>query len=203
MKTIRLAIAGVGNCARSLLQGIEYYRTHTSDDTAGLIHKTIGGYRLEDVQVVAAFDVDRRKVGKPLEDAVFAPPNCTTVFHRELPSYGVTVQMGAVLDGVADHMGNYPDGQAFRVADEEPCDTARVLKDSGAEVLVLICLSVPKMRPTITPKPVWTRTSPWSTACPCSSLRIPSGASSFARETCPSSVTTSRASSVRPSFTGC
>ncbi len=136
MSRINLAIAGVGNCASSLLQGLEYYKNHNSPDTAGLMHTVIGGYRLEDLRPVAAFDVDRRKVGKPLEEAVFAPPNCTTVFHRELPSYGVTVQMGPVLDGVAGHMGNYPDGQAFRVADEEPCDTARVLKDSGAEVLV-------------------------------------------------------------------
>jgi myo-inositol-1-phosphate synthase len=136
MSRIRLAVAGVGNCASSLLQGIQYYQTRTSAETAGLIHSVIGGYRLEDIRVVAAFDIDRRKVGRPLEEAVFAPPNCTAVFHRKLPSYGVTVQMGPILDGVADHMGNYPDGQAFRVADEEPCDTARVLKDSDAEVLV-------------------------------------------------------------------
>ncbi|MFB3118781.1 MAG: inositol-3-phosphate synthase, partial [Myxococcota bacterium] len=104
--------------------------------TAGLIHTAIGGYRLADIRVVAAFDVDSRKVGKPLEEAVFALPNCTAVFHRELPPSGVTVRMGPVLDGVAGHMGDYPDGQAFRVADEEPCDPVRVLKDSGAEVLV-------------------------------------------------------------------
>ena len=136
MGKIRLAIAGVGNCASSLLQGLEYYKNQDAADTAGLMHTAIGAYRLEDIRVVAAFDVDRRKVGKPLEEAVFAPPNCTTVFHRELRSYGVTVQMGPVLDGVASHMRDYPDGQAFRVADEEPCDTARILKDSGAEVLV-------------------------------------------------------------------
>ena len=136
MSKIRLAIAGVGNCASSLLQGLAYYKDQDSGDTAGLMHTIIGGYTLNDIRAVAAFDIDRRKVGKPLEDAVFAPPNCTIVFHRELPSHGVNVQMGPVLDGVAGHMGNYPDGQAFRVADEEPCDTARVLKDSGAEVLI-------------------------------------------------------------------
>ena len=136
MPNIRLAVAGVGNCACSLLQGIEYYRTGVSDDTAGLLHEVIGGYRLEDIRVVAAFDIDRRKVGRPLQEAVFSPPNCTTVFHRELPAYGITVQMGSVLDGVAEHMNSYPDGRAFRVADEEPCDAARVLKDSSAEVLV-------------------------------------------------------------------
>ena len=136
MKTIRLAIAGVGNCASSLLQGIEYYRTRTSAESAGLMHTAIGGYRLEDIDVVAAFDVDRRKVGKPLEEAIFAEPQCTTVFQRDLPSYGVTVQMGPVLDGVAAHMADYTDAQAFRVADEQACDVAAVLRDTEAEVLV-------------------------------------------------------------------
>jgi myo-inositol-1-phosphate synthase len=134
--SIRIAIAGVGNCASSLLQGIEYYRTRSVDASAGLLHREIGGYRLEHIKAVAAFDVDRRKVGQPLEKAVFAPPNCTAVFQRELPSYGVSVQMGPVLDGVADHMGNYPEDRAFRVADESPCDVVRVLRESRADVLV-------------------------------------------------------------------
>ncbi|MHC4966308.1 MAG: inositol-3-phosphate synthase, partial [Planctomycetota bacterium] len=75
---VRLAIAGVGNCASALLQGIEYYREHDPAQTAGLLHKTIGPYRLHDLRVVAAFDVDSRKVGRPLAEAAFAPPNCTT-----------------------------------------------------------------------------------------------------------------------------
>jgi myo-inositol-1-phosphate synthase len=136
MAEIRLAIAGVGNCASSLLQGLEYYRSHTAVDTAGLLHQTIGGYRLSDVRVAAAFDVDQRKVGRPLEEAVFAPPNCTKVFQRELPRYGVTVQMGPVLDGVARHMQDYPDDQAFRLADREPCDVAKALREAKAHVLV-------------------------------------------------------------------
>ena len=73
---------------------------------------------------------------KPLEKAIFAPPNCTTVFQRELPSTGVTVAMGPVLDGVARHMADYPDDQAFRVADAKPCDVRQVLTDSKADVLV-------------------------------------------------------------------
>ncbi len=136
MGEIKLAIVGVGNCASSLLQGIEYYQTHASPDIAGLLHPVIGEYRLKDIRVVAAFDIDRRKVGQPLEEAAFAPPNCTMVFHRELPSYGVTVHMGSVLDGVPDHMKHYSDERAFRVADEKSCDTAQVLRDSGAEVMV-------------------------------------------------------------------
>jgi len=136
MDRIRLAIAGVGNCACSLVQGIHYYRSHPSTEAAGLIHPVIGGYRLEDIRVVAAFDVDRRKVGKPLEEAVFAPPNCTAVFQRELPPSGVTVRVGPVLDGIAPHMQAYPSEQAFRPADQPPCDVAAVLKEAGAEVLV-------------------------------------------------------------------
>ncbi|HOO16612.1 MAG TPA: inositol-3-phosphate synthase, partial [Phycisphaerae bacterium] len=92
MGKIRVAIAGVGNCASSLLQGIEYYKHSRSNETAGLVHPKIGGYEIGDLQPVAAFDIDRRKVGQPLEKAVFAPPNCTTVFQPELPAYGVTVQ---------------------------------------------------------------------------------------------------------------
>ena len=133
---IKLAIAGVGNCASSLLQGIEYYRGRHDKDTAGLLHDRIGGYGLDDIRIVAAFDIDKRKVGRPLEEAVFAPPNCTAEFHRDLPSYGVPVQMAPVLDGVPEHMAAYPDAQAFRVADNEPCDLAQVLRDTGAEVLV-------------------------------------------------------------------
>ncbi len=136
MGTVRVAIAGVGNCASSLLQGIEYYRRRPDQDTAGLLHPEIGGYRLEDIQPVAAFDVDRRKVGRPLEEAIHAAPNCTTVFQRELPAYGIKVQNAPVLDGVASHMADYPEEQAFRVSDAPPCDVARTLANVGAEVLV-------------------------------------------------------------------
>lgn len=135
-KKIKLAIAGVGNCASSLLQGLQYYQNHDLGEVAGLIHADISGYGVGDVRVVAAFDVDRRKVGRPLEEAVFAKPNCTTVFQRELPDYGVTVQMGPVLDGVASHMKDYPDDQAFRVADAAPVDLVTTLRESKAEVLV-------------------------------------------------------------------
>jgi myo-inositol-1-phosphate synthase len=100
------------------------------------MHPEIGGYRIEDIRVVAAFDVDARKVGLPLEEALFAPPNCTTVFQEKLPHYRVTVQMGPLLDGVAAHMADHPEERAFRPARAEPCDVTRVLRESGAEVLV-------------------------------------------------------------------
>ncbi len=137
-RKIRVAIAGIGNCASSLLQGFEYYQDRDPGETAGLMHREIGGYGVQDFEVVCAFDVDRRKVGKPLEEAAFAEPNCTVVFHRELPQYGVTVQMGPVLDGVADHMADHPEQQAFRVAEQEPVNLVDALEDSGAEVLVCL-----------------------------------------------------------------
>ncbi len=136
MAPIRLAIAGVGNCASSLLQGLAYYRPPVSTVSAGLLHPELGGYRIHDIQPVAAFDVDRRKVGRPLHEAIFTPPNCTAVFQRELSNYGVTVQMGPVLDGVAAHMADYPDDRAFRVAGEKPVDVAAVLRDARTDVLV-------------------------------------------------------------------
>jgi myo-inositol-1-phosphate synthase len=136
VEAINLAIAGVGNCASSLLQGFEYYRRRPGDSTSGLMHTSIGGYTLADIRAVAAFDVDRRKVGLPLEQAVFAEPNCTTVFQRELPHYGVTVQMGPRLDGIPQHMFEFPDRSAFRPAEVESCDVVRVLRESGAHVLV-------------------------------------------------------------------
>ncbi|MFI5315137.1 MAG: inositol-3-phosphate synthase [Myxococcota bacterium] len=136
MPTLRLAIAGVGNCASALLQGLEYYRTHDLAQTSGLLHPRIGGYRLEDLRVVAAFDVDERKVGRPLEEAAFAPPNCTKIFAEKLPASGVTVQMGPVLDGVAEHMARHAAARAFRVARTAPVDVAQTLRASGAEVLV-------------------------------------------------------------------
>jgi len=135
-KKVNLAIVGVGNCASSLLQGIAYYQQEGHRDFAGLMRPDVGGYGVADIQIVAAFDVDRRKVGRPLEEAVFAAPNCTTVFHRDLPQYGVTVQMGPVLDGIADHMKDYPEHQVFQVSDAEPVDLVRQLSESGAEVLV-------------------------------------------------------------------
>lgn len=135
MKKVKLAIVGVGNCASSLVQGLEYYKS-APEESAGLMHADIAGYTLDSVEIVAAFDVDARKVGKPVEEAIFAAPNNTTVFQKELPASGVTVQMGPVLDGVAEHMGNYPEAQAFRVSDAEPVDVTQVLKDTGAEVMV-------------------------------------------------------------------
>lgn len=136
MAKIRLAIVGVGNCASALVQGLYHYRDGCDLSSAGLLHREIGPYRLDDIEVVAAFDVDRRKVGLDVSEAVFAPPNCATVFCKDIPRQGVPVRMGQVLDGVAEHMPSYPENRAFRVAEAEPVDVVQMLKDSGAEVLV-------------------------------------------------------------------
>ncbi len=135
MDKIKIAIVGVGNCASSLIQGIYYYQKKGADDAIGLMHREIGGYGPGDIEVVAAFDIDRRKVGKDLSEAIFAPPNCTTVF-CDVPETGVKVSMGHVLDGVAPHMKDYPEDQTFVVADEEPVDVVEVLRESGAEILL-------------------------------------------------------------------
>jgi len=136
MKKIRMAIAGVGNCASSLVQGLEYYKGRKEGAFAGLMHARIGDWGPSDIEVVAAFDIDRRKVGKRVEEAVFAKPNCTKIFQSVLPVSDVVVRMGPILDGVAPHMADYPDDEAFRPSDEEPVDVAQTLKDAKAEVLV-------------------------------------------------------------------
>jgi myo-inositol-1-phosphate synthase len=135
-KNIKVAIAGVGNCASALVQGVEYYRNRRNAALDGVMRHTIGGYRCGDIEFVAAFDIDRRKVGRPLEEAIFAKPNCTRVFQSSLPVSNVVVQAGPVLDGVAPHMADYPDDVAFRSADLEPTDIADALRKSGAEILV-------------------------------------------------------------------
>jgi len=134
MKEIRIAIAGVGNCASSLIQGLEYYKDEK--EVIGLMHPEMDGYKISDIKVVAAFDVDRRKVGRDLSEAIFARPNCTKIFCPNIPHYGVTVKMGVILDGVANHMGDYDENRAFRVAEEKPCDVMEELKRSGVQILV-------------------------------------------------------------------
>lgn len=135
MNGINLAIIGVGNCASALLQGIEMYRNFPGNIT-GLMNHEIGGYKPDDIKVVAAFDVDKRKVGKPLNEAVFAPPNCTTVFYEHLPEYPVTVQMGPVLDSFSPHMSEYSADKTFVISDEIPCDVTKALRESGAEIAI-------------------------------------------------------------------
>ena len=136
MRSIKVAIAGVGNCASALVQGVEYYRSRRNATLEGVMRHSIGGYRCGDLEFVAAFDIDRRKVGRPLEEAIFAKPNCTRVFQSSFPASNVVVQAGPVLDGVAPHMADYPEDVAFRSADLEPTNISAALRASAAEILV-------------------------------------------------------------------
>ncbi|MCX7725623.1 MAG: inositol-3-phosphate synthase, partial [Chitinispirillaceae bacterium] len=139
-KKIKIAIAGIGNCASSLIQGIYFYKNKSPKETIGLMHWEINGYTPSDIEIVAAFDIDARKVGKRLKEAVFAAPNCTAVFCKDIPSNGVVVQMGKILDGVSPHMLEYPDPKrTFIVSNaEEPTaeKVVKTLKESGAEMLL-------------------------------------------------------------------
>lgn len=139
MGEIRVAIVGIGNCASSLIQGIEYYKSldkNHPDKSLGLMHYDLGGYRPEDIKVIAAFDIDARKVGRPLNEAIFAKPNCTKIFNGGIPESSVIVEMGEVLDGVANHMENYPEERRFVIAKRDPCDVVKVLENSGAEIVI-------------------------------------------------------------------
>ena len=139
MKKIKIAIAGIGNCSSSLVQGIHYYRDKDGRKAIGLMHWDIGGYEPSDIEVVAAFDIDKRKVGKDVSEAIFALPNCTTIFCKDIPETGVRVQMGRILDGFGEHMKNYPVQYTFASAEEKEAtreDIVRILKESGAEILL-------------------------------------------------------------------
>ncbi|MEJ5339021.1 MAG: inositol-3-phosphate synthase [Aquificaceae bacterium] len=138
MSKIRVAIAGVGNCASSLVQGIYYYAKHR-EDVSGLMFEDVGGYKPWDIEVVAAWDIDARKVGKDLSEAIFSQPNCTAVFEKDVPRTGVIVRKGKVLDGYAGHMANYPPERSFVLSEEredELEDVVRVLKETGADMLI-------------------------------------------------------------------
>jgi myo-inositol-1-phosphate synthase len=100
------------------------------------MHKELDGYRPSDIRVVAAFDIDARKVEKPLETAMDAKPNCIMPIWKDLPHYGVTVNMGPVMDGVAGHMLEYPDDRAFRIAKVTPVDVEQVLRETEPDILL-------------------------------------------------------------------
>jgi myo-inositol-1-phosphate synthase len=131
MKSIKVAIVGVGNCASSLIQGLEYYKDvdANSEPVIGLMSNDLGGYLIKDIEIVAAFDVNADKVGKDISKAVFAEPNCTKKI-SDVPEKGVVVSAGPILDGVAPHMR-----ERFPLV-EEPADVDSILKESGAEILL-------------------------------------------------------------------
>lgn len=134
-QTIKVAVVGVGNCFSALYQGLEYYREHQEDTIPGVMFADIGGYRTSDIEVVATFDVDPRKVGKPTGQAIFAQPNCVRVFQEKVPA-GPVVQMGHPLDGVSEYMLQQPEELGFRIAKTKSVDIVKVLKNSGADILI-------------------------------------------------------------------
>jgi myo-inositol-1-phosphate synthase len=136
---INIALVGVGNCASSLVQGLTHYGNGGSNEQIGLMHWDLGGYRPRDIHVVAAWDVDSRKVGQDVAQAIFAKPNCTAIFCDHVEETGVKVRMGRVLDGVAEHMADHPDHRTFLLADAAEPDAAEVidiLRRSNTDVLV-------------------------------------------------------------------
>jgi myo-inositol-1-phosphate synthase len=138
MSAIRLAIAGLGNCASALVQGL-YYCRDQGDAAVGVLHPELGGYRPQDIELAAVFDIDRRKVGLDAGQAIWQPPNCTTAFYREVPETGITVAMGPILDGVAAHMQAAAEESRFEPADlPEPSadEVTAQLRSSRSEVLI-------------------------------------------------------------------
>jgi myo-inositol-1-phosphate synthase len=138
MKEIRIAIGGLGNCASALIQGIHYYKKSGKgdDSSPGLMHYDLGGYKPGNIKVVAVFDIDKRKVGKTLGEAMFSKPNCTKVFHRVNGHSSIKVHMGNVLDGIAEHMLNYPEERRFVLSHNKPANIVRILKETKTDIFL-------------------------------------------------------------------
>ena len=131
MGIVRVAIVGVGNCASSLVQGVQYYKhAEPGEDVPGLMHVDLGGYHVRDIEFVAAFDVDAKKVGHDLSEAIFASENNTVRF-ADVPPLGVEVQRGPTFDG----LGRYY-AETIEESAAEPVDVAAALTATGTDVLV-------------------------------------------------------------------
>jgi len=128
---VRVAIVGVGNCASSLVQGVQYYKDADENATVpGLMHVRLGPYHVRDVKFVAAFDVDAKKVGFDLSEAIFASEN-NTIKIADVPPTNVTVQRGPTLDGIGKYYA-----ETIEISDTEPADVVKALKDAEVDVLV-------------------------------------------------------------------
>ncbi len=194
---IRVAIVGVGNCASSLVQGVQYYKDADENVTVpGLMHVKLGQYHVRDVKFVAAFDVDAKKVGFDLSEAIFASEN-NTIKIADVPPTNVTVQRGPTLDGIGKYYA-----ETIEISDTEAVDVVKALKDAQRRrAWCRTCRWAPK-RPTSSTRSA--RSTPgWrsSTRCRCSSLLTRCGPRSSKTPVCRSSATTSRARSAPPSPT--
>src|SRR2546430_16480225 len=131
MGSVRVAIVGVGNCASSLVQGVEYCRdADPNERVPGLMQVTFGEYHVSDVELVAAFDVDAKKVGRDLAEAIVASEN-NTIRICEVPPTGVTVQRGPTLDGLGKYYR-----ETVEESDEAPVDVTQALRDARVDVVV-------------------------------------------------------------------
>jgi myo-inositol-1-phosphate synthase len=138
LSKIKIGIIGVGNCASSLVQGLTYYHD-CEEKPIGLMHKVLGGYEIKDIEVGLAYDVDVRKVGKDVAEAIFAKPNCTKVFAPNVPKTGVIVKKGVVLDGISEHTQDFDEDISFRVSPApEPtkAEIVQSIKDSGVDMII-------------------------------------------------------------------
>ena len=138
MEPIRVGIVGVGNCASSLVQGLDYFRK-LRNEAVGLPFDSLGGYTPRDIEVSCAFDVDSRKVGRDISEAIFCEPNCTEKFWPQVSSKDVAVMRGKTLDGVASNMATAPAERAFRVSDQaEPSEdeVVRYIQKSATHVII-------------------------------------------------------------------
>ena len=138
MPSIKLAIVGVGNCASALVQGISYC-ANNGGNMLGVLHPDLGGYRPGDIQIAAAFDIDHRKIGRDVATAIRQEPNCALSFWDNVPETGTTVQMGRILDGIADHMAESSNQRRFEPSDEpqpDKSDVVSALRKAGVEVLI-------------------------------------------------------------------
>lgn len=138
MKKIKVAIVGLGNCASSLIQGLYYY-DNSKKNAIGLMHETLGGYTISDIEVVLAVDIDARKVGKDISEAIFSSPNCTKVFCDNVPQIGKKVQMGVVMDGVSPHTTLFsPDIRVVIANEKEPSkeELVKKIRESDADMLI-------------------------------------------------------------------
>lgn len=138
MKKIKVAIVGLGNCASSLIQGLYYYNDK-KNTAIGLMHENLGGYTISDIEVVLAIDIDARKVGKDIAEAIYSAPNCTKVFCENVPQMGKKVQMGAVMDGVSSHTEFYSsDIRVVISGEKEPSkeDLVKKIQESDADMII-------------------------------------------------------------------
>ena len=136
MTKIRCAVVGVGNCFAGLVQGVEYYKQHPEQQVTGVMHPIMGGYSIHDLDFVAAFDVDSKKVGKPLNQAVYSPPNKVRWVEHLSSMSSVIVGQGPRLDGVGSYVNKVVSPIADRPLEELKKEIIKELKDRKVEILV-------------------------------------------------------------------